>query len=102
MAVAVAVVAMAKTDNVAEEVAWVVGNQPIYKSEIEETYRQMLSERQNIKGDPYCVIPEQLAIDGAERRGFWYNLRHEKSGRQEDSVLLPLPSDEGHQDAVAR
>ena len=37
MAVAVAVVAMAKTDNVAEEVAWVVGNQPIYKSEIEET-----------------------------------------------------------------
>ena len=63
MAVAVAVVAMAKTDNVAEEVAWVVGNQPIYKSEIEETYRQMLSERQNIKGDPYCVIPEQLAIE---------------------------------------
>jgi len=63
MPVAVAVVAMAKTDNVAEEVAWVVGNQPIYKSEIEETYRQMLSERQNIKGDPYCVIPEQLAIE---------------------------------------
>ena len=63
MAVAAAVVAMAKTDNVAEEVAWVVGNQPIYKSEIEETYRQMLSERQNIKGDPYCVIPEQLAIE---------------------------------------
>ncbi|MBP5315329.1 MAG: peptidylprolyl isomerase [Muribaculaceae bacterium] len=63
MAIAMAVVAMAKTDNVAEEVAWVVGNQPIYKSEIEETYRQMLSERQNIKGDPYCVIPEQLAIE---------------------------------------
>ena len=60
---AIAAVAIAKTDNVAEEVAWVVGNQPIYKSEIEDSYRQMLSERQSIKGDPYCVIPEQLAIE---------------------------------------
>lgn len=58
-----ALVAIAKDNNVAEEVAWVVGNQPIYKSEIEDAYRQMLSERQTIKGDPYCVIPEQLAIE---------------------------------------
>lgn len=62
-ALAITAVALAKTDNVAEEVAWVVGNQPIYKSEIEDNYRQMISERQNIKGDPYCVIPEQLAIE---------------------------------------
>ncbi|MDE6448719.1 MAG: peptidylprolyl isomerase [Muribaculaceae bacterium] len=39
-----------------------VGDQPIYKSEIEEQYQQMLYERTPIKGDPYCVIPEQIAI----------------------------------------
>lgn len=49
-------------NNVIEEVAWVVGDQPIYKSEIEEEYQRMLYERQNVNGDPYCVIPEQLAI----------------------------------------
>ena len=49
-------------NNIAEEVAWMVGDQPIYKSEIEEQYQQMLYERTPIKGDPYCVIPEQIAI----------------------------------------
>ena len=59
----VALVALAKgNNNIAEEVAWMVGDQPIYKSEIEEQYQQMLYERTPIKGDPYCVIPEQIAI----------------------------------------
>lgn len=49
-------------NNIAEEVAWMIGDQPIYKSEIEETYREMLYERTPINGDPYCVIPENLAI----------------------------------------
>lgn len=40
-----------------------VGDQPIYKSDIEEAYQQMLYERTPIAGDPYCVIPEQLAIE---------------------------------------
>lgn len=40
-----------------------VGDQPIYKSEIEEAYQQMLYEKTPVKGDPYCVIPEQLAVD---------------------------------------
>ncbi len=50
-------------NNVVDEVAWVVGNQPIYKSDIEEAYKQMLYERTPISGNPYCVIPEQLAIE---------------------------------------
>ena len=50
-------------NNIVEEVAWVVGDQPIYKSEIEEAYQQMLYERTPINGDPYCIIPERLAID---------------------------------------
>ena len=40
-----------------------VGDQPIYKSEIEEAYQQMLYEKTPVNGDPYCVVPEQLAIE---------------------------------------
>ena len=40
-----------------------VGDQPIYKSEIEEAYQQILYEKTPIKGDPYCVIPERLALE---------------------------------------
>ncbi len=50
-------------NNVAEEVAWMVGDQPIYKSDIEDAYQQMQYERTPINGDPYCVVPEQLAIE---------------------------------------
>lgn len=50
-------------NNIIEEVAWMVGDQPIYKSEIEETYQQMLYEKTPVNGDPYCVVPEQLAIE---------------------------------------
>ena len=49
--------------NVIEEVAWIIGDEPIYKSEIEEMYQDMQNERTPISGDPYCVIPEQIAID---------------------------------------
>ncbi len=55
--------AVAGVDNVAEEVTWVVGDQPIWKSEIEEAYQNMLYEKTPIDGDPYCVIPEQIAIE---------------------------------------
>ncbi len=50
-------------NNVVEEVAWVVGDQPIWKSDIEEAYQNMLYEKVPINGDPYCLIPEQLAIE---------------------------------------
>ena len=50
-------------NNIVEEVAWVVGDEPIYKSEIEEQYMQMQSERTPIDGNPYCVIPERLAVE---------------------------------------
>ena len=50
-------------NNVAEEVAWVVGDEPIFKSDIEEQYQQALYERIAIDGNPYCVIPERMAIE---------------------------------------
>ena len=40
-----------------------MGDQPIWKSEIEAQYNNMQNEKIDIKGDPYCVIPEQLAIE---------------------------------------
>ncbi|MBR6284645.1 MAG: peptidylprolyl isomerase [Muribaculaceae bacterium] len=50
-------------NNVAEEVAWVVGDEPIFKSDIEEQYLNLQQERVSLDGNPYCVIPEQMAID---------------------------------------
>ena len=50
-------------NNIAEEVAWVIGDEPIYKSDIEKAYQEMLQNREPVKGDPYCVIPEELAIN---------------------------------------
>ncbi|MDE6479554.1 MAG: peptidylprolyl isomerase [Muribaculaceae bacterium] len=49
--------------NVIDEVAWIVGDNAIYKSEIEEEYSQMRSMGASPGGDPYCVIPEQLAVE---------------------------------------
>ena len=63
VALAMAVMSGNAQNNVAEEVAWVVGDEPIFKSEIEEQYMQMQYERSNIQGNPYCVIPERIAIE---------------------------------------
>lgn len=49
-------------NNIAEEVAWTIGDEPIYKSEIEQAYQEAIQDRLPINGDPYCVIPEQIAI----------------------------------------
>lgn len=49
--------------NVIDEVAWIVGDNAIYKSEIEDKYAQMRGMGVSPGGDPYCVIPEQLAVE---------------------------------------
>lgn len=49
--------------NVIDEVAWIVGDEPIFRSEIEDQYSQMRSEGTSIAGDPYCVIPERIAVE---------------------------------------
>lgn len=64
LSIAATMAAIAGTpNNIVEEVAWTVGDQPIYKSDIEEAYQQILYEKTPIKGDPYCVIPERLALE---------------------------------------
>ncbi|MGN0035795.1 MAG: peptidylprolyl isomerase [Bacteroidaceae bacterium] len=49
-------------DNVIDEVVWVVGDEAILKSEVEEERLRAQYEGYKFDGDPYCVIPEQLAI----------------------------------------
>ncbi|MDO4956296.1 MAG: peptidylprolyl isomerase [Bacteroidales bacterium] len=49
-------------DNVIDEVVWVVGDQAILKSEIEAERIRAQYEGVKWNGDPYCVIPEQMAI----------------------------------------
>lgn len=59
-----AVTAIAHTNkSVIDEVAWVVGDEPIFRSEIEEQYQQLRSEGSPIAGNPYCVIPEEMAVE---------------------------------------
>lgn len=53
----------AMANNIVEEIAWVVGDEPIYKSEIEEQYMQMQYDTESLEGDPYCVIPERMAVE---------------------------------------
>jgi peptidyl-prolyl cis-trans isomerase SurA len=48
--------------NVIDEVVWVIGDDAILLSDIENMRLQMQLERQRIQGDPYCVIPEQMAV----------------------------------------
>lgn len=49
-------------DNIIDEVIWIVGDEAILKSEVEEERLRAQYEGQPIAGDPYCVIPEQLAV----------------------------------------
>ena len=50
-------------NNIVEEIVWVVGDEAIYKSEVEEARREMLLNNTRIDGDPYCFIPEQIAVN---------------------------------------
>ncbi len=49
-------------NNVIDEVIWVVGDGAILKSEVEEAKIDAQANNVHFDGDPYCVIPEQLAV----------------------------------------
>lgn len=51
-----------KQKNVADEVVWLVGDEPILRSDIEFQKLRLLSEGHRIEGNPDCFIPEQIAI----------------------------------------
>ena len=49
-------------NNVIDEVVWVVGDEAILKSDVEAERLDAQMNGRRFDGDPYCVIPEQLAI----------------------------------------
>ena len=49
-------------DNIIDEVVWTVGDEAILRSEVEDERLRAQYEGTPIAGDPYCVIPEQLAV----------------------------------------
>lgn len=48
--------------NVADQVVWMVGDEPILKSDIEFQKLRMKSSGMQIQGDADCFIPEQIAV----------------------------------------
>lgn len=50
--------ALAQLNNVIDEVVWVVGDEAIFRSDVEKTRQQM----SRVSGNPYCTIPENLAL----------------------------------------
>ena len=49
-------------NSIVDEVVWVVGDEPILKSDIEAMRLQAEVEGVSWGGDPDCVIPEELAV----------------------------------------
>lgn len=49
-------------DNVIDEIVWVVGDEVILRSDVETQRLMMQTDGISFDGDPYCIIPEQLAI----------------------------------------
>lgn len=52
----------AQNNNIIDKVIWIVGDEAILKSDVEEARIGMIAQGQRIEGDPYCFIPEQLAV----------------------------------------
>lgn len=48
--------------NIIDEVIWIIGDESILRSEVEEQKLRAQYDNTPIQGDPYCVIPEQIAI----------------------------------------
>lgn len=59
---ACSVCAAVAQDNVIDEIVWVVGDDAILRSDVETQRLYMQNEGQRFDGDPYCIIPEQMAI----------------------------------------
>lgn len=49
-------------DNIIDQIIWVVGDEAILKSDVEKARMTMVIRGDQMKGDPYCFIPEQLAV----------------------------------------
>ncbi|MDR2683228.1 MAG: peptidylprolyl isomerase, partial [Dysgonamonadaceae bacterium] len=53
---------VAGQENVIDEIVWIVGDEVILRSDVETQRLYMQNEGYRFEGDPYCIIPEQIAI----------------------------------------
>jgi peptidyl-prolyl cis-trans isomerase SurA len=56
------VLAVSGQESVIDEIVWVVGDEAILRSDVEEQRMRFQYEGTKVEGDPYCFIPEQLAL----------------------------------------
>jgi peptidyl-prolyl cis-trans isomerase SurA len=48
--------------NIIDEVIWTVGDEAILRSDVEKQKLQTMADGTRFHGDPYCIIPEQIAV----------------------------------------
>lgn len=63
---ATGLIALAQTpanNNIIDEIVWVVGDEAVFRSDIEEQIQQLRIEGGSLPPNPYCVLPEQLAVE---------------------------------------
>lgn len=53
---------LSQEKNMIDGVVWVIGDEAILRSDVEQERIRAQYEGQRINGDPYCIIPEQIAI----------------------------------------
>ena len=58
-----ATITVAGQKNVIDEVIWVVGDEAILRSDVENHRLLMHNEGVRFDGDPYCILPEQIAVN---------------------------------------
>ena len=49
--------------NIIDELIWIVGDEAILKSDVETMILDAEINRRPIEGNPYCIFPEQIAIE---------------------------------------
>lgn len=54
--------AQSRDRDLIDGVVWVVGDESILRSDVEQERIRALYENTKIPGEPYCIIPEQIAI----------------------------------------
>lgn len=60
-----AIAALAQTPvngNIIDEIVWVVGDEAVFRSDIEEELQSLRIEGGTLPANPYCTLPEQLAV----------------------------------------
>lgn len=48
--------------NVVDEIVWVVGDEAVFRSDVEEEIQSLRVEGGTMPANPYCTLPEQLAV----------------------------------------